>query len=95
MSEPAATEVDSEIPEGIRRARAALRRDLPALLASWWTRGKWACYGVNGKIGIGRNDLALLREVIRRNIPEGEYVIERITPRAGSEEEEEIESRNV
>jgi hypothetical protein len=95
VAEPIATESSPpiEIPEGIRRARAALRRDLPALLASRWTRGKWACYTGQGKVGIGRDYLALLRECNRRGIPENEWIIERITPRAGSEEEIEIESR--
>src|SRR5213080_4609655 len=31
----------SRVPEGIRRSRAALRRDLPRLLASHRTRGQW------------------------------------------------------
>ena len=95
MSEPTQAEAQIDIPEGIRRARAALRRDLPALMASWWTRGKWACYGVNGKIGIGKDSLALLKEALRRNTPEGEFIIERIAPGAGSDEEEEIEIHDV
>lgn len=82
-----------EIPEGIVRARAALRRDLPALLASWWTRGKWACYTAAGRVGIGRDYSALIREAVRRGIPEDQYIVERITPRAGSDEVVEIESR--
>ncbi len=28
-----------KIPEGVQQARAAIKRDLPALLASRWTRG--------------------------------------------------------
>ena len=95
MSEPVATEpeVSFEVPEGIRRARAALRRDLPALLASRWTRGKWACYTGDGKVAIGRDYRALIRECNRRGIPPTDWIIERIDSRAGSEEEEEIESR--
>ena len=95
MAEPIITETEAsfEVPEGIRRARAALRRDLPALLASRWTRGKWACYTGDGKVGIGRDYLALVRECNRRGIPPTDWIIERIEPGAGSEEEEEIESR--
>jgi hypothetical protein len=95
VAEPAITKTEEsfEVPEGIRRARAALRRDLPALLASRWTRGKWACYTGDGKVAIGRDYRALIGEVVRRGIPDGEFIIERITPRAGSDEEEEIESR--
>ena len=95
MSMPATIEKPIEVPEGIRRARAALRADLPQLLSSRWTRGKWACYGVKGKIGIGRDHLALLREVIRRDIPDGEFIIERIERDAGSDEEEELEIHDV
>jgi hypothetical protein len=95
VAEPVTTEPEAsfEVPEGIRRARAALRRDLPALLASWWTRGKWACYTGDGKVAVSRNYLKLIDEVNRRGIPDGEFIIERIEPGAGSEEEEEIESR--
>ncbi|HJZ55099.1 MAG TPA: hypothetical protein VKE74_09085 [Gemmataceae bacterium] len=95
MAEPTITETQPsyEVPEGIRRARAALRRDLPALLASWWTRGKLACYTGEGKVRIGRDYSALVREAVRRGIPEDQYIIERIEPGAGSEEEEEVESR--
>ena len=95
MAEPATTKTQQsdEIPEGIRLARAALRHDLPALLASWWTRGKWACYSRDGKVAIGRDYFALIREAARRGLPEGQYIIARIEPGAGNDEEEEIESR--
>lgn len=96
MAEPAASEtaIPIEIPAGILRARAALRRDLPALLADRRTRGKWACYTGNGPVGIGADYFALIEEVVRRGIPGGEFIIERVEPGAGSDEEEEIESRS-
>jgi hypothetical protein len=84
------TDPTLEIPEGILRSRAALRRDLPALLASWWKRGKWVCYSRDTRVGIGRDYFKLVDECIRRGIPEGEYIIERIAPGAGSEEEEDL-----
>jgi hypothetical protein len=83
-------EASSDIPEGIRKARAHLRRDLPALLASRWTRGKWACYSSAGRVAIGRNYQELMNECNRRQLPDGEFVIERIQAGAGSDEEEEI-----
>jgi hypothetical protein len=92
---PAETGAPLDIPEGIRKARAHLRRDLPALLASWWTRGKWACYCSAGRVKIGRDHMALVRECNKRGIPPDEWIIERIDSRAGSEEEEEIDSFNV
>ena len=85
----------SVIPEGILRARAALRRDLPALLADRRARGKWACYSCDGRIAIGTDYTALIRECVNRGIPDAEFVIERVTSRAGSEEEEEIDSSFV
>src|SRR6185436_13266131 len=92
---PAEAEPPLEIPEGILKARAHLRADLPGLLASRWTRGKWALYSQDGRVKIGRDYLKLVGEVIRRDIPDGDYVIERIRPGAGSDEEEEIESFGV
>jgi hypothetical protein len=91
------TDIDPpiEVPEGIRRARAHLRADLPALLASRWTRGKWACYSKDGRVKLGWNYLKLIDEVIRRGIADGDFVIERVQPGAGSEEEEEIDCFDV
>ena len=87
--------VTSEIPEGIRRSRAAFRQALPELLARRRDRNKWVCYHLEEWIGIG-NDYAALIEVCNlRNIPNGEVIIERITPCVGSEEEEELERREV
>jgi hypothetical protein len=92
---PAEVEPPLEIPEGIRRARAHLRADLPALLASWWTRGKLALYSKDGRVKIGRDYMKLVREARRRGLTEDECVIERIDARAGSEEEEEIDVFDV
>jgi len=92
---PAETEPPVEIPEGIRKARAHLRADLPALLASRWTRGKWACHSKDGRVKIGWNYMKLIGECIRRGIADDEFVIERVSPTAGSEEEEEIDIFDV
>ena len=83
-----------EFPEGILRARAAMRRDLPALLASWWKRGKLACYTGDGLVAVSRSYLALIDEIIRRGLPDGEFIIARIEPGAVSEAEEWHEDRN-
>lgn len=83
------------IPDGIHKARAALRRDLPTLLKDRRTRGKWACYNGDVQIGIGDDYAALIAEVIRREIPDGEFIIERVATGAGSDEEEEIDSNDV
>src|SRR5438105_807075 len=65
-----------DIPEGVQLSKAALRRDLPGLLASWWKRGKWVCYHRDERIGIHRDYFALIQELNRRNIPDGEYFID-------------------
>jgi len=44
-------------------------------------------------VGIGDDYLALIRECVRRGIPDGAFIVERVEPGAGSDEEEEIESR--
>lgn len=92
MTDPTVTPTEQsfEIPEGIRHSLAALRRDLPELLASWWKRGKWVCYAGDERIGVSRDYFALVAACVKRGIPESEYVIERIAPGAGSEEEEDI-----
>ena len=83
------------VPERILKARAALRRDLPALLKDRRVRDKWACYSAEGRVGIGNDYLALIRECVMRGIPADAFIIERVEPGAGSDEEEEIESRFV
>jgi hypothetical protein len=92
---PVEAEPPIEIPEGIRKARAHLRADLPALLASRWTRGKLALYSRDGRVKIGRDFIKLVREARRRGLTEDNCVIEKIDSRAGSEEEEEIETFDV
>ncbi len=78
--------------EGIKRAKAALRRDLPELLASRRTRGKYVCYHLEKRVGISKDYFALIRECKRRNFPRNECTIEKIAPDAGSMEVIEIET---
>ena len=92
MTEPA-IETEFEIAPGILKARAALRADLPALLAKRRNRGKWACYSEDGLIGIGNDSLALTKEVVRRGYSDASFIIERVAPGAGSEEVIEFEDR--
>jgi hypothetical protein len=92
MADQTATDKPIEIPAGILAARAALRKDLPNLLANRRCRGKMACYSSDGQIGIGNDYLALVRECVKRGIPDDAFIVERIEPGAGSDEEEEIDS---
>jgi hypothetical protein len=93
IPEPAVTESAFEVSPGILKARALLRADLTALLADRRSRGKWACYSSEGRVGIGNDHLALIRECVRRDIPDNAFIIERVEPGAGSDEEVEVESR--
>ena len=94
MAEPT-TDIPIEIPVGILSARAALRKDLPRLLADRSSQGKWACYSNEGLVRIGDDYLALIRECVKREIPDDAFIVERIEPGAGSDGVEEIESRQV
>ena|SRR5438874_8200421 len=76
-----------EPPEGIRRSRAAIRRDLPGLLSNI---GQCVCYRGDERIGIG-DYKDLMAECNRRGFRDDEFVIEVIGPNAGSEDEEEID----
>ncbi len=89
------TEPAVEVPAGIRTARAALRADLPVLLADRRVRGRWACYSTEGRVGIGDDRRALIRECIRRGIPDDAFIVERVEPGAGNDDEEEIETRSA
>jgi hypothetical protein len=93
-STPAQQPVVSEIPEGILRSRAALRKDLPGLLAHRRNWGKLICYRGNERVGIG-DYVTLMRECNRRGFRDDEFVIVRIRPDAGSEVEEEIDRSYV
>jgi hypothetical protein len=95
VTKPESAEILFEVPSGIREAKAALRKDLHKLLADPRSRGKWACYSRNGQVAIGENYLALIRECVKQGISDDAYIIERVEANAGSEEEEEIESRRA
>ncbi len=86
---PAAESPFPELPKGIRRSKAALRRDLPALLAVRRNRGKSVCYRGDERVGIG-DFLTLMGECNRRGFADDEFIIDRIEPGAGSEEEEDV-----
>jgi hypothetical protein len=72
----------------ILRAQAAVRRDLPELLRNKKLRGKFIAYAGDERIGIADDDADLIREIIRRGIPEDHYFIWVIEPGPVMEEEE-------
>ncbi|HEV3383308.1 MAG TPA: hypothetical protein VG097_00765 [Gemmata sp.] len=83
----AVTEKQIEVPEGIRRARAAFLRDFTALIVDRRTRGKYVCYHENERVAVNSGYRAIIQEVVTRNIPEDAYLIIKVTPGAEREQQ--------
>jgi hypothetical protein len=75
------------VPEGLRLAEAAFRRDLPELMKSWWRRGKWVLYHRDKRIGIARNPEKLIRECNRLGLSDRDVYMDRIEPHSFEPEE--------
>ena len=73
------SEVAPGIPAGILRSQQAFWRDLPHLLSQGKLRGRWVCYHGDERIGMGAYD-DLLRECVRRGIPDDAFYLGRIHP---------------
>jgi hypothetical protein len=82
--------LNSEIPEGIRRAKDAFLRDLPGLMSRKRLRGRWALYHLEKRIGIWRNPQRMLRKSLKLGLPEDEIYYGDIAPYP--EEPEEVET---
>jgi hypothetical protein len=82
------------IPPGILRSQQAYWNDLPELLGNPSNHGKWVCYHDSERIGIGHTQRQLIRECLRRGLPDDAYYTDIIEPRSGAPwEVEEIEAR--
>jgi hypothetical protein len=71
-----------EVAPGILRSQQAFWRDLPELLKTKRNHTKWVCYREDERIGIADSDEPLIRECLRRNIPDDGYDLFVIKPRA-------------
>jgi hypothetical protein len=69
------------VSPGILRSQQAFWRDLPDLLKTKKNHGKWVCYREDERIGIADSDEPLIRECLRRNIPDDGYDLFVIKPR--------------
>ncbi len=78
---------DIDIPEGIRQSQDAFFRDLPELLKDERLRGKWVAYHRDERVKIGRRQRDVLKEIVRRDIPEDEYDVFVIEPQSREPEE--------
>jgi len=74
------------VPKGVQKARVAFLRDFAKLLADRKTRGKFVCYHNDQLILINRDYVALIREMVARNIPENASVVFHVVPAAEAEE---------
>jgi hypothetical protein len=71
----------SDIPPGILRSQQAFWRDLPQLLKNKRNVDKWVCYHGDERIGIAASDEPLIRECLRRGLPNDQYDLLIIRPR--------------
>jgi hypothetical protein len=77
---PPAEEPEFVVPPLVRRSQEAFWRDLPELLKSRRTRGKWVAYHGGERIGIARTDDELIRECLRRGLGKDDYWLYIIEP---------------
>jgi hypothetical protein len=76
------------VAPGIRRSQAAMRRDLPGLLADPRLRGKFVAYHGDERVGIADRMWDLIEECQRRGLADDTYDIGVIEPVTLIEEEE-------
>jgi hypothetical protein len=79
--------IADDIPEMIRRAQAAFRRDLPELLKDRRVRGKWVAYHGEKRVGTGVSKQVLYQQCLRQGMAYGEFVVRLVAP----EHDEEVE----
>jgi hypothetical protein len=78
---------DLEVPEGIRRSQEAFFRDLPELLKDRRLRGKYVAYHGDERVKIGRSELEVIRECLRRRLSDDKYDVFVIEPQTPEPEE--------
>ena len=91
-SNPRAEDV---LPEGVRRAREAFLRDFSKLIADPKTRGKWICYHADKLVAVNADYVALIREIVARNVPGDASLIFHVVPAAEAEEQAIAEEREL
>jgi hypothetical protein len=83
----AVTETHTDVPEGVRRARATFLRDFSALITDHKTRGKYVCYHNDARVIVANNYVAMIREVVAKGIPQDASLIFKVTPAAELEQQ--------
>jgi hypothetical protein len=76
-----------EVPEGLRRSKAAFRRLLPSLLAKPRLRGRWVAFHGDEQVAVARRPEMLIRECVQRGLTQDQYYVGCIRPHADEPEE--------
>ena len=82
--------IADDIPEMIRKAQAAFRRDLPELLKDRRLRGQWVAYHGEQQLAIGKSKTMLCQQCLQGGTPDMQLYIRLIRPQLPNEEEAEI-----
>jgi len=80
-SQPPAQGTAPDIAPNILRSMQAYWRELPELLKTRRNQGKWVAYHGEERVGVGADDVSLIRELLRRAVPEDAYYLATIRPR--------------
>ncbi|MFI5456783.1 MAG: hypothetical protein ACHRXM_15155 [Isosphaerales bacterium] len=75
------------VPEGIRKSQEAFFRDLPELLKDRRLRGKYVAYHGDERVKIGRSEIDVIRECLRRGLQPDRYDVFVIRPQSPEPEE--------
>jgi len=84
--------LDLQVPEGIRKSQEAFFRDLPELLKDRRLRGKYVAYHRDERVKIGRSEIEVIRECLRRGLSDDEYDVFIVEPQSPEPEEVEYPS---
>ena len=79
-------------PEEIRKTQLAFFHDLPGSLKNPRLRGGRLAYRGDERVRIGRSDLEILRECLRRGLSDDKYHVFVIEPKSSEPEEVEYPS---
>ncbi len=75
-----ANEPSFEVAAGILCSQQAFWRNLPELLKKGRNHGRWVCYHGEELVGIARTKTELIRECLRRGLPDDAYFTTIIRP---------------
>jgi hypothetical protein len=86
MIQPRSVE-EPHVPEGIRKSQEAFFRDLPVLLKDLSLLGKYVAYRGDERVKIGRSEIDVIGECLRRGLQSDQYDVFVIRPQSPEPEE--------